>query len=217
MSVARKLNPATIAMLSRANGRRRVAYIDTETTGVKVEKDRIWEIGAVVIDHDANTVACYTWRIRLDEPLTPDVANLTGIDATEVTRVGVDAASALRDFAEVIGDALVIGQNFLAYDACILRAEFARHGVELPAFLADSNIVDTMVLARDILSHLQADIDAVAPIKANGRRSAYYSLQAMAAYWQLPQDRAHRALSDAQLTALVIREIVHVLRSQLTA
>lgn len=207
-NLVRTLAPATIAQLARCANVRRVAVIDTETTGLSPADDRVWEIGAVIIDADAGSMMRATWRIRLAAPLSPFIAGLAGVDADEVTRVGVDAADALRDFAQCIAGALVIGHNFAAFDAPFLRAEFARAGIAAPAELDDANIVDTMVLAKDILADVQEDIDAVAPLKANGKRSAYYALQSLRAYYNFSQDRAHRAQSDAEVTFKVFRALV---------
>jgi DNA polymerase III epsilon subunit-like protein len=199
-------------MLNRVAGRDRIAYIDTETTGFDFNgKDRIWEIAVVIWERDADAPVKRSWRIRLDFLLPAVVADLTGVTRTSVMREGGNAADVLAEFASAIDGCVLIGHNVESFDAPFLAAEYHRAGLPVPAELDADNLIDTLLIARDVLAERRNAIEDVAPLRADGRKATAFSLDALRIYFNIDTENAHRALADADSTNAVHTAIVDIL------
>jgi DNA polymerase-3 subunit epsilon len=148
-----------------------VLVVDTETTGLDVERDRIVSVGAVC----AHGPRLYRGRM-IDDLVDPGVPIPPA--STAVHGITDAMVAGARDFSAVYADLdrmarnrVVIGHN-VPFDLTILRAECERHGRpwEQPVF------VDTLRLASLLNPSLdRLDLDSLADIyniEIHGRHTA---------------------------------------------
>ena len=83
--------------------------IDTETTGLDPQYDKIIEMAAVKV-RDGKEVARFETLVNPEQPIDDFIADLTGITNEELSAAPV-AADCLPDFMEFIGDDLIVGHN----------------------------------------------------------------------------------------------------------
>ena len=80
--------------------------IDTETTGLDPQYDKIIEMAAVKV-RDGKEVARFETLVNPEQPIDDFIADLTGITNEELSAAPV-AADCLPDFMEFIGDDLIV-------------------------------------------------------------------------------------------------------------
>ena len=96
-----------------------VVAIDLETTGADPYKDRIIEVGALIIENGV-PAGEFSELVNPDMPLSPGIIKLTGITPV-MLKDARDAASVLEDFLQFLpDDALCIAHN-AAFDRQFLR------------------------------------------------------------------------------------------------
>lgn len=146
--------------------------VDVETTGLSPERDRLLEIGAVLVQ---NGRAAKIWGTLIDTgmPVPPRIRELTGI-TDEMRKSGVPVREAIRGFLEFRGELPLVGHN-IPFDFGFLKQAAAREGLNLEA-----EALDTLKIARNTLPHM--------PSK---------SLSALCALYRIPPGNAHRAQDDA--------------------
>ncbi len=104
---------------------RRVAVIDTETTGLDPEQDRIVDVVIREIDDNLETVEVFYWRVNPCRPITTDLVAIHGIsdemviDCPTFGEIADDVAKILSSIDVVIG-------YKPDYDLEFLRAELQR-------------------------------------------------------------------------------------------
>lgn len=162
---------------------KRPIYYDTETTGVKSDKDKIIEIAAYDPYLDLSFVS-------LINPQVPIPAEATAIhhitddmvkDAPTFEIVG-------KQFAEFCsGDVVLIAHNNDAFDKLFLQAEFSRAKLELPNW----NYIDSLKWARKYRPDLPR-----------------HSLQHLREVFNIPPNQAHRALDDVIVLHKVFTNLV---------
>lgn len=149
----------------------RAIYYDTETTGIKAEKDRIIEIAAYDPVNDL-------YFEKLINPGIPIPAEATAIHHISNEMVA-DAPSFELVIPEFIkfceGEALLIAHNNDAFDYQFLKAEFSRCKVPLPAW----KFLDSLKWARRYRKDLPR-----------------HTLQSLREVYGIPANNAHRALDD---------------------
>jgi len=157
--------------------------IDTETTGLDPQSDRIIDIGAVRLDEDLAVTDRFTTLVDPGMPIPLFVARLTGISDADVAGApGIaEAHAGLREFA---GDATLVGHN-AAFDREHLAAAARRGGT--PPLQGDW--FDTLEAA--LLLYPELDRHAL-PIL----------VEELGLSWL-----AHRALPDAEATAAVLAHL----------
>lgn len=148
--------------------------IDTETTGLDPQYDKIIEMAAIKI-RDGKEVARYETLVNPEQPIDDFIADLTGITNEELSTAPV-AADCLPDFMEFIGKDIVVGHNVhfdinFIYDA-LLACGYAP---------IKNDFVDTLRLSRRVRPDLE-----------------HHRLCDMAAAYGVPQPVAHRSLADCQ-------------------
>lgn len=112
----------------------RVLVLDTETTGLSPEADRLIELGLVLFDsHDGGVeVGASDVRINPGRSIPAEVSSLTGLSGSDVA-FGVDERAALSMAAAWMQMAdVVVGWN-VAFDRNMLLAAAARTNTSLPA------------------------------------------------------------------------------------
>lgn len=81
----------------------RIVVFDTETTGIEFGRDRIIELGAVVLEAGTETGELNR-LIRLPEgkTLPPFIVELTGITDKQLAEEGVEESQAAREFSKLL-------------------------------------------------------------------------------------------------------------------
>ena len=153
---------------------KRPIYYDTETTGVKSDKDRIIEIAA----YDASDGRSFCSFVNPGMPIPAESTNITGItdsmvaDAPGWGKVG-------KDFFDFCGkDGVLIAHNNDSFDILFLRAEAKRAGIEMPSF----ECIDTLKWSRKYRPDLPR-----------------HSLQYLREVYGIEKNNAHRALDDVMM------------------
>lgn len=151
-------------------------YFDTETTGIKTDKDLIIEIAA----YDPITKRTFE---RFVNPGIPIPAESTAI--CHITDEMVANAPSFKqvgqEFIDFCGpDATLIAHNLDSFDLPILRAECARNHLTLPAW----RTIDTLKWARKYRPDLPR-----------------HALQYLREVYGMESNNAHRALDDVMMIA----------------
>jgi ATP-dependent DNA helicase DinG len=158
----------------------RYVVIDFETTGNSSMKDRIIQVGAVLIE-DNRIVERFSSYVNPLIPIPPFVQQLTGISDEDV----VDAPI----FDEIAPNLLKLldGSYFVAhnvrFDLTFLQEELMNSGYL--EFTGPS--IDTVELSRMLLPHIDS-----------------YKLNQLAEYLSIEHENPHRADSDAEVTAKLL-------------
>ena len=157
--------------------------IDTETTGLDPENDRIIDIGAVRLDADLTVTDRFTTLVDPEMSIPLFVARLTGISHADVAGAPsiAEALGGLREFA---GDATLVGHN-AAFDRDHLAAAARRSGTPPLA----SAWFDTLEAALLLFPELD-------------RHALPILVEELGLSWP-----AHRALPDAEATAAVLAHL----------
>lgn len=91
------------------NVQREYVFLDIETTGLDVEKDRIIEIVSIKVSGEKEVMF---QRLIKTEIEVPDVIeNLTGINGSKLSSEGIELKQCIAEFMEFIGKSDLIGYN----------------------------------------------------------------------------------------------------------
>jgi DNA polymerase-3 subunit alpha (Gram-positive type) len=123
-------------------------------------------------------------RLRNEEVIAVYDA-LHGITNEILAAEGRARAEVMNEFREFCKDAVLVGHN-IAFDMGFLNAEYRRLG-QPPL---ENRTIDTIEIAKKYL---------LIPS---------YSLKNVAAYLQVPQPKAHRALADVETTTAVLIKLI---------
>ena len=162
---------------------KRPIFYDTETTGVKPDKDRIIEIAA--FDPELNRT--FEALINPEIPIPEEAAAVLNItnemvkDAATFKQVGVDFASFCS------GEVVLIAHNNDAFDLPFIRSEFERNELTLPKW----PYIDSLKFSRKYRPDLPR-----------------HSLQHLREYHGFPANNAHRALDDVIVLHQVFSEMI---------
>lgn len=152
----------------------RAIFYDTETTGVKAERDRIIEIAAYDPERDRS----FEKLINPQCPIPPEASAVHHITDAMVA----DAppfSEILPEFVDFCdGDVVLIAHNNDGFDIHFLRHEFKRCEKELP----DWKFFDTLKWARRYRPDLPR-----------------HSLQFLREIYGIEENNAHRALEDVKV------------------
>ncbi|MCA9524624.1 MAG: 3'-5' exonuclease [Myxococcales bacterium] len=165
----------------------KLAVLDTETTGLNPDKDRIIEVG-IAIYQNGTVVEEYQTLIDPECSIPDEVVRITGIQPAEL--------EGAPKFAEVVDDVyarlidhVVVAYN-LAFDRRFIERELERCGRAWP----DVPTIDPLVFVREL-----------------HRDQGSKRLEAVASRLGIPHPDAHRALNDA----IVAAQVLFALASQL--
>ena len=166
--------------------------IDTETTGLDVEKVRIVEIGAVRLESCApGPQRAYSELVDPGVPIPESSTAIHGIADADVAGAA-PFPERMAEFGAWAGSAVVIGYS-IGFDLAVLKAEHERHGLPWQP-----------PRALDV-GHL---VDLVAPALPEK------SLDTAAGWLGVEISDRHRALGDARAAAEVYRAVVPKLRDR---
>lgn len=159
------------------------AIIDTETTGGNPSKDRVMEV-AIIVHNGRHVVEQFGTLINPETPIMPFVMSLTGINSEMLKDAPTFPEIAKRIF-ELTDNTIFVAHN-ARFDYGVLRNEFKRIGIRF-----NRKQLCTVKLARQILP---------------GYKS--YSLGKLCREIGIPVDNRHRAMGDAEATALLFERIL---------
>jgi DNA polymerase-3 subunit epsilon len=158
-------------------------YYDTETTGVKFDKDRIIEIAA--FDPTNNRTFC-----RFVNPGFPIPKEATAIHhiTDEMVASSPSFKEAGEAFIDFCGkDAVLIAHNNDNFDKNFIEAEAQRNGLKFP----DWKYIDTLKWARKYRPDLPR-----------------HALQVLREVYGIPPNQAHRALDDVIVLHSVFSQMI---------
>ncbi len=151
-----------------------IVAIDIETTGLDDRSDAIIEIGALKFN-GKRVEAEWSTLINPGRPISPFITQLTHI-SNEMVRSAPPIKAVIRQLADFVGDAPVLGHN-VGFDLGFLN----RQGI-----LQTNERLDTYDLASFLLP-----------------TASRYNLNALGQLLGIPFPATHRALDDARVTAAV--------------
>lgn len=165
----------------------RPIFYDTETTGIKSDKDRIIELAA----YDPQENRTFVELINPECLIPPD--------ATAIHKITNEMVSACPTFYEIgkkfvdfcAGDIVLIAHNNDAFDLPFLRQEFSRASFKMPSW----QFFDTLKWARRYRPDLPR-----------------HSLQFLREIYDIVPNNAHRALDDV----MVLHEVSRFLLDDLS-
>jgi DNA polymerase-3 subunit epsilon len=146
-------------------------YYDTETTGIRNDKDRIIELAA--FDPIENRTFCQF--INPDFPIPPEATAIHHITDEMVAEAPSFKEAAESFIAFCPPGTVLIAHNNDAFDKLFLEQEFKRSGLEFPQF----RFIDTLKWARKYRGDLPR-----------------HTLQSLREIYGFPANQAHRALDD---------------------
>lgn len=159
----------------------RLVVIDTETTGLDAEVDRIVEIACVVFQR-GEEVARASLLVNPGRPIPKESSDVTGIDDEKVKDAPPFSAIA-EQILELLHGAVPLAYN-AEYDRKVLQAEMARCGITLPqmppALRRNVEWLDPLIWAREL-----------------HRAEKSRALSEVAARLGIELSNAHRAADDA--------------------
>lgn len=159
------------------NKHARFAVIDLETTGMSPNQgDRITEVGIVLLEND-RIVDRFESLVNPGCPIPPQAEAVTGITDNMVANAP-SSEIVLVQAMRFVRDTPLVAHN-ASFDRGFLNNELREisRGNE-------ANFLCTMLLSRRLLPGLES-----------------YGLQRLVSYLGIPKGQAHRALSDAEMTA----------------
>ena len=156
-----------------------IVCFDIETTGLKVQREAITEVGAVVLKNGQITDKFQTF-VNPGRRLTPEIIGLTGI-TDAMLEDAPPPEEALAAFLRFV-DGRPLAAHNAEFDIGFIRAGCRRAGLDF-----DPTYVDTLILAQNLLPELHK-----------------YKLDIVAEHLDLPAFNHHRASDDAGMVAYML-------------
>ncbi len=149
-----------------------IVCFDIETTGLRVDREAITEIGAVVL-RDGEVTERFQTFVNPGRRLTPEIIGLTGI-TDEMLKDAPPPKEALADFLKFVNGRPLAAHN-AEFDIGFIRKGCAEAGLDFrPTY------IDSLILAQNLLPGL-----------------GKYKLDIVAEHLDLPAFNHHRASDDA--------------------
>ena len=167
-----------------------IVCFDIETTGLKVTREAITEIGAVVLKNGKITETFQTF-VNPGRRLTPEIIGLTGITDAMLA----DAPSlkeALTAFLQFVNGRVLAAHN-AEFDISFIRAGCRKAGLEF-----EPTYIDSLILAQNLLPELHK-----------------YKLDIVAEHLDLPAFNHHRASDDAGMVGYMLVPFFEKMRREL--
>lgn len=156
---------------------------DLETTGLDREKDRITEIGAVIVKNGVLGEKFETF-VNPGMHIPNEVTNLTGISDEDVSGAP-DQKEALLAFIEFVGNRPLVAHN-ADFDMGFISAACERYGVVFP-----NTYLDTLAIAQCLLPDLKK-----------------HTLDSLADHLGFPEFNHHRATDDAAVLGRIFSDFI---------
>lgn len=157
--------------------------IDLETTGIRLSKDKIIEVGLLKVK-DSQIIDTFSCVINPDMPVDDKILELTKISENELDNAKriYEVINHIVDFCE---DYVLLGHNTI-FDYSFVKKEANRAGLEF-----EKRGIDTYKLCKKVLPD-------------NVRKN----LTDACGYFGIERKNSHRAFSDAYYTHVLFQEIM---------
>ncbi len=153
---------------------------DLETTGLSPEKDAIIEISALKVS-GGEVVDEFSTLVNPGFHIPYSASSVNGImDDMVIEAPTIDIA--LKNFISFIGDSILVGHNIKRFDMGFIQ----RDAVNIFGKHIYNEILDTLILSKRYLPDLPS-----------------HSLGALADYYSISYEGAHRALADCHINKQV--------------
>jgi DNA polymerase-3 subunit epsilon len=164
----------------------RMCGFDLETTGVRLEDDRI-VTSCVVHCGGKQPTQSFNWLADPGIDIPEGAAKVHGISTEKARAEGRPAAEVVEQVIAALAESVVAGLPIVAmnasFDLTILDREARRHGVQPLTDIvgSDLRVIDPRVLDKQV----------------DQRRKGQRTLTALCQHYQVPLDGAHSADADA--------------------
>jgi len=166
-----------------------IVCFDIETTGLDRRRDRITEIGAVVL-RNGEVAETFNTFADPERPLSREITELTGI-TDDMLRGAPSQAEAIQAFLDFAAGRPLAAHN-AEFDMGFIAEGCRRMGVRF-----DNPSIDTLILAQNLLPEL-----------------GKYKLDIVSNHLNLPAFNHHRASDDAGVVARMLVPFYRMLRDQ---
>lgn len=167
----------------------KLVVLDIETTGLNSKKDKIIEIGAVLLE-DRKIIDTYQTLINPEVEIKKEIRDLTGISDDDVKNAP-KIEDEIHNFVEFIKTYPLVAHN-ATFDINFIERE-----VKMQGYTLDNNIIDTLQLSRRFNYSL-----------------SNHRLDTVANYFGIEMGNHHRALDDAITTYRVLYSIVDLMKER---
>ncbi len=127
---------------------KKIVFIDCETTGVDISKDKVIQVAAVRFDPVTGKIGKKVWHINPMIPIPEQASKIHGIYDKDV----IDLPSfefVSEDIKSAINGCVLAGYNINTFDIPMLRREFYDAGIE---FNKDIETIDVFRIVKKIYS-----------------------------------------------------------------
>jgi DNA polymerase-3 subunit epsilon len=157
--------------------------IDTETTGLNKNTDRIIQLAVSKFDENFKIIADKVWYIKPSGvwKINPDAEAVHKISEEFINENGVSLKSIVAEFLELIKDTTILTYNGSTFDISFIQREFEREGLDTG--FENHEFIDGYDIERRMNSNKLSDVY---------RR-----------YYGEDFDNAHDALADVHATIKV--------------
>lgn len=162
---------------------------DVETTGLRTDKVRLTEIGAVKYVDGAEKARFQTF-VNPECPIPKNITELTGIDSRMVADAPKEG-EAVRKFFEFCENGILVAHN-ATFDTDVLKHTCKRNGIKY-----DFTHIDTLVLAQSLVEGIKN-----------------YKLDSLQKHFKLPMFEHHRADEDAGALAGIFEKLVELCKEK---
>ena len=167
----------------------RPIFYDTETTGIRSDKDRIIEIAAF----DPLQNRTFVELVNPGMPIPKEATAIHNI-SDEMVKDALSWKEIGAAFCAFCGeDAVLIAHNNDAFDKPFLEEEFKRAGLTMPKW----TFIDSLKWARKYRNDLPR-----------------HTLQSLREIYQIPANQAHRALDDVMVLSQVFSHMTDDLKME---
>lgn len=162
---------------------------DVETTGLRTDKVRLTEIGAVKYVDGAEKARFQTF-VNPEMPIPSKITELTGITDSMVANAPKEA-EAVKKFFEFCGDGILVAHN-ATFDTDVLKHTCRRNGIEY-----SFTHIDTLVMAQSLVEGIKN-----------------YKLDSLQKHFKLPAFDHHRADEDAGALAGIFEKLIELCKEK---
>lgn len=170
--------------------KKRFIALDTETTGLDWTRNSIIEIGLSLFEDGVETKN-YGTLINVGETLSNEIVELTGI-TNEMLRSAPNEENVYKEVIEFLGDALS-GETLVVAHNAQFDMEFIERALKRYGVIGTIRYVDTLNTSRSLIKGL-----------------FNYKQDTVATYFNIVNEAAHRALTDAQTCGKIMVNLVNV-------
>lgn len=175
--------------------KKKLAFIDVETTGIKILQHEVIEIGCMIVVQLDN--GSFQVKEEFEVKVKPEHIETADTKALRINGYNEDAwmfahskQEAMQMLAEKTEGAVMVAHN-VGFDYSFIQKTFEECGIENKMFYAN---IDTLTLA---LAKLKDNEDVTR-----------YTLRAMCDHFGIKNEKAHTALADVRATFEMFKKLM---------